>query len=452
MIDKVTDAIEKYGMPIARRRVVVALSGGSDSMCLLHILYKLRDEYDLTLEAAHVNHGIRGESAERDMNFAVNECKKLGIKCHVLRADVPAYAKETGMSLEEAGRKVRYDFFASFGESTFIATAHNLSDRIETLLFNFARGSSLRGLCSIPPVRGNIIRPLIDCTKDEIVDYCKVNGIDYITDETNDDIKYSRNRIRHRVITELKEINPAFEECAFRCLDAINDDEEYLSYLAKDAVKAANTENGYRISPLLTLAFPVLRRAVYMIIIAETGESPDTPVLEDAIKALYEYECHGKGRLIQLGKGLFLRTRAGIIEKPENVDCAPAEAVLDSPEMIFGVFTVKTAVISPEEYKLKKDSGSLFMDRDKINGSIRLRTRLEGDRISPAGRGVSKSLRKLQNEKGIPPEYRETAPVFCDDSGIIAACFCCVDESVKIDVGTRNIFEISIEKGDGSFV
>ncbi|MBR5263009.1 MAG: tRNA lysidine(34) synthetase TilS, partial [Clostridia bacterium] len=148
MICKVRNTIKEYSMPLASAHVIVALSGGADSMALLNVLCQLKQELDITLEACHVNHGIRGESADRDEAFVSAECERLGVKLHLLHTDVLSLARDRGLGLEECGRQVRYEFFSSLGDC-IIATAHTLSDRCETLLLNETRGASLRGLCSI---------------------------------------------------------------------------------------------------------------------------------------------------------------------------------------------------------------------------------------------------------------------------------------------------------------
>ena len=449
MNSKVVKTIEKYNMPVNGARVIVALSGGSDSMTLLNVLYSLKDKMGFTLEAAHVNHCLRGESADRDERFAVSACEKLGIKCHVLRADVASLAREKGLSVEEAGRQVRYGFFASLGDDAVIATAHNLNDRVETMIFNLARGASLKGLCSIPPVRGNVIRPLIDCSKDEILEYCRENGIDYVTDETNSDVKYARNRVRHNVITELEEINSAFITAAGRCIDSINEDEALLYSMAENAVGKSRAQGGYGIASLCESPLPVLRRAVNIILKTELENAPDFAAIEEVTAALTEYSEMGRGKTVQLGGGRFLRTRAGIAEFPSHAGEKPQSVPLESGENRFGSFTVS---ITPgaaydNSQKINGNECVYFIDSDKINGKFFVRAREEGDRISPAGRGVSKPLRKLQNENGIPPETRETAPVICDESGIAAAYGCGVDERVKADKTTVNVLEIKISFG-----
>ncbi len=447
MNSKVVKTIEKYNMPVRGARVIVALSGGSDSMTLLHVLHSLRGEMGFTLEAAHVNHCLRGADAERDEQFALSACENLGIECYVLRADVAGIAREKGLSVEEAGRQVRYGFFASLGDDAVIATAHNLNDRVETMLFNLARGSSLKGLCSIPPVRGNVIRPLIDCSKDEILEYCRANGIDYVTDETNSDVKYARNRVRHNVISELERINPAFITAAGRCIDSVNEDENLLHTMAQDAVDSSRVTGGYDIETLCACPLPVLSRAVNIILKAELENAPDSSAIEEAVSALKEYCETGRGKTVQLGGGRFLRTRAGTAEFPSPAGARPVKAALENGENAFGSFTVCLRTGAQYGNNSQKINGSkyiYYIDGDKINGEIFLRVREEGDRISPAGRGVTKPLRKLQNENGIPPELRETSPVVCDGAGIVAAFGCGVDERVKAGRDTVNVLEITI--------
>lgn len=156
MICKVKNAIKRYSMPLRGKTVVVGVSGGADSMALLHVLLSLKDEYGIRLVACHVNHGIRGETADRDESFVREACKALGVELRVLKADVPALAAEKHLGIEECGRQVRYDFFNSVENGTLVATAHTLSDRCETLLMNITRGTSVKGLMSIPAVRGTL--------------------------------------------------------------------------------------------------------------------------------------------------------------------------------------------------------------------------------------------------------------------------------------------------------
>jgi tRNA(Ile)-lysidine synthase len=198
---------EKHDMLPKGGTILAAVSGGADSMCLLHVLINLSARYDLRIEAAHFNHMLRGDESDRDERFVLGECEKLGVPCHVGRGDVSAYARESGMGTEEAGRKLRYDFFYETAKkigASRIATAHNGDDNCETVIMNMLRGTGLTGLCGIPPVRGIVIRPLLTVTRSGIEEYLRENNIPHVEDSTNRSDDYTRNRIRHRVIPALR--------------------------------------------------------------------------------------------------------------------------------------------------------------------------------------------------------------------------------------------------------
>ena len=215
-------SLQQHNMLSPGDHVVVGLSGGADSVALLHWLCGLRDELRLALTAAHVNHGLRGEESDADEAFCRKICVRWQVPIEVRRVE---FAKFT----EEAGRDARYAFFASLGGGR-VALAHTLSDRAETFLLNVARGTSLRGLCSIPPVRGRIIRPLIDCTRAQVEGYCAAQGLEYRRDSTNEDNAYRRNYLRNEVLPKLG-WNPEQLRRMFAALEA---DEAYLAEQAAE--------------------------------------------------------------------------------------------------------------------------------------------------------------------------------------------------------------------------
>ena len=448
MIDKVIKTAEKYNMFDSGGRVIVALSGGSDSMALLHSLILLKDRFNITVEAAHVNHCIRGESADRDEMFVRKVCGELGIKLHCMKADIPSMAKDKGMTLEQAGRIVRYDFFNSVCCGGIIATAHNLNDRIETFLFNFTRGSTLRGLCSIPPVRDNIVRPIIDCSKREILDFCDKNNIIYVTDETNSDTVYARNRIRHKVIPELLEINPSFESAALRCICSLNEDETYLFNSAMQVYENSKTDHGYSIDTLCDAPEIIKKRAVAYILDRETGADIDMTAVENICESLVVYKESGRGMKIQIPGGLFARTRAGILEFGFKDRSGNAEMIMLEPgENIFGSYLIELDYnVELNNYsQIVSNELSVFNgDSAIINGRLYARTREPDDKIRFKKRSISKSLRKIQNEKQMPPEIRDSIPVICDDKGLLCAHGCGIDERFEITDKTENIALIRI--------
>ena len=229
MINSVKETILKYNMLKNRNSVTVALSGGADSVALTHILYKLKDELGFDLYAAHLNHGIRGKDADRDAEFVKTFCKELNIPLFFEKVDIPRVAEKYGDSIETVARNVRYEFLTRVSVGV-IATAHTASDNLETVIFNEIRGAGLKGVCGIPPIRDNIIRPLINCTREDVEEYCKQNNLEFCTDKTNFCDEYSRNNIRLNVVPVLKKINRNAERNILRMCETVRSDEEFLFY------------------------------------------------------------------------------------------------------------------------------------------------------------------------------------------------------------------------------
>lgn len=410
MICKVRNAIERYNMPLRGKTVAVGVSGGADSMALLHVLIELKDELDIKIVVCHVNHGIRGESADKDEEFVVKACEKLGVDCRVLKADVPALAEKRHIGIEECGRKIRYDFFNSVGGNVVIATAHTLSDRCETLLLNIARGASVKGLCSIPAVRGNIVRPLIDCTRDDIELYCAENSIEYVTDETNFDDIYSRNRIRLNVIPELKKLNPSVEKSFMRLISNAEEESEFLNDFSLEIIEKIRTDGGYDAKQLKDWHIAIRKRVIFEIINSETGLIPEAVHVGQIDKIL------GGGRTEIIGDTI-VEVKNGILvinPKSEKIEDWECEFDLSEAETPFG--KIKAEIIHKKNLPSKHFVHNKVLDYDSIVGHAVLRNRRPGDKIKLAGSSCTKTLKKLFNEKHI--ENRNGVPVLADEFGI----------------------------------
>lgn len=410
MICKVRRTIEKYNMPLRDSTVVVGLSGGADSMSLLNVLYSLREELNIRLIACHVNHGIRGEAADRDEQFVKDECERLGVELKIFHEDIPRLAREQGTGLEECGRQVRYEIFSSF-DNCIIATAHTLSDRCETLLLNITRGSTLKGIGSIPAVRGNIVRPLIDCTRDEIEDFCEQNNIRYITDETNSDPTYARNRIRLNVIPELKKINPSFEAAVSRLVQSAGEDEAYLDCVADEIIKKSQTDRGYS-AEIIAAQHPCIRGRVIAKIIKKQAD-----VTPEAVHVKMITDILGGGRTLIL-KDTVVSVKDGVMQiNPETDEFSEWEYNFNSLSAYTPNGTVFGTVINRNELPPKQFVHNKVLDFDCINGSLVLRNRRAGDRMKCAGSSCTKTLKKLFTEKHI--ENRNSLPILCDSEGVL---------------------------------
>lgn len=247
--NQVLETIEKYNMLEKGDKIVVGVSGGPDSMTLLHILQKYKEKYNIEIFVAHINHMIR-ENAKIDEKYVEDYCKKNNIQCYIKRADVVAKAQIDKNGVEEAGREVRYNFFNEVlkrTNSNKIAIAHNLNDNSETVIMNCLRGTGLAGLKGIEPKRGKYIRPLIESSREEIEKYCAQNNINPRHDESNDDTTYTRNKIRNIIIPYLKkEFNPNIIAGISRLSNIVKEEQEYLikeTKIAYDEVIIDEKEN-----------------------------------------------------------------------------------------------------------------------------------------------------------------------------------------------------------------
>ena len=320
--------IKKYGMLDHVGNVVVGVSGGADSMALLHILLSLsREAPGPRILAAHVQHHLRGAEAREDEAYVRHICKEWGVPLFVHEEDIAALAERRKTGLEETGRQVRYAYLeeiAARHAPCRIATAHNRKDNMETVLLHLTRGCGLKGAAGIPPVRGAIIRPLLFCAREDIEAYCREQGIVYRQDSTNGDVAYSRNRIRREVLPSLTQINTGAEEAFLRFSLAARQDDDCLRELAVALVETAKTEkHSYNTASLLA-AHPAIRsRALAEIVRREGGgvcearhidwlekllEGKDKPQSESVnIRRyvgnfdLYEGAVYNKRKIMQLG-------------------------------------------------------------------------------------------------------------------------------------------------------
>lgn len=438
MIREVKNAVARYNMPLSGRTVAVGVSGGADSMALLHVLLELKDEFGMKIIACHVNHGIRGETADRDEKFVVEACKKLGVEARVLRADVPGTAKKMHLGVEECGRRIRYDFFNSVADGVIIATAHTLSDRSETLLLNITRGASVKGLCSIPAVRGNIVRPLIDCTRADIEKYCSDNSIAFVTDETNFEDIYSRNRIRLNVIPELKKLNPSLEKAFLRLISNAEEENDFMDGFSREILGKVRLADGYDAGLLNKQHRAVRKRVIFEIINTETGIIPEAVHIEQVDGIL------SGGRTEIIGSTV-VEVKNGILKiNPETENYPDWECDFDRliAEAPFG--KIKGEIIHRNNLPPKQSVHNKVLDYGSIVGHCVLRNRRPGDKMKLAGSSCTKTLKKLFSEKHI--ENRNSAAVLADEAGICWVQGLGCADRCKIKAETDKILIIGEDK------
>jgi len=236
MLEKFLKTIEENKLIKKGDKIVVGVSGGPDSVCLLHLLHEIKDDFSLELIIAHVNYGTRGEDSDGDEEYVRMLSQKMELHCKVLKDT--RYKIQDTKNLEEAYRNIRYSFFENIfreEKADSVAVAHTLDDQVETILMFFIRGSGLRGLSGMEYKKDNVIRPLLDISKKEVLAYLKEKKLEYRTDITNEDIKFTRNKIRHKLIPYLeKEFNPSIKSTLVKNAEVIGDDYDFISKSARD--------------------------------------------------------------------------------------------------------------------------------------------------------------------------------------------------------------------------
>lgn len=430
MIEKILKTIEKYSMIEQDDSITVALSGGADSVCLMIVLKEISEKFNLDLDAIHINHCIRGEESDRDEQFCKDICQTLEIPLQIRRADIPQIMKTSGKSIEETARDVRYKIFAEHSKNgSKIATAHTLSDNSETVILNLTRGTGLKGLCGIPPVRKNIIRPLIEITRSQVEDFLIEKNMKFVTDSTNLSDDYTRNRIRHKIIPELENINHGFFKTLGRTLENLEDENDFLSQYCENEYRKRNTEKGLMLCG-------EIHKAVRKRLIAKFLNENNLPVSSDTVNSVSLLsEKNGK---LNIKKGVYITSEQGFVnilfqEKKSD----PMEIPLKS-----GTNTLfENKVLIAEE----NINGEFCIDLDKTHGKVMLRNRRYGDKIRFSGRNFTSSVKKLLNEK-VAPCDRPYIHFLCDDEGLIFMEGFGIAERVKPDENSVNILSVKVKE------
>ena len=403
MLD-LTPWMERWHMlPPPGGLILCAVSGGRDSVCLLDCLWRMGRQRDFRVAAAHLNHGMR-PTAQRDEDLVRTLCAERDIPFYTERVDVYALCAVWHLTVEETGRRARYDFLRRTAEATgavFTATAHHREDQAETVLLQLLRGTGPQGLTGIPPVRDGIIRPLLDTPRAAIDDYIAGRGLPYVTDETNLDTHYARNRLRLEIMPQLLTINPAAAEHIARTADILRRENDYLDGQAA----ALLPPEGTALSSGALLAAPEALRPRMLRLMTDrlpTGKKDFTAAHYQALEAL----CRTGGTLSLPGG---------------------AQAVCRG-----GVLTLTLPAPAPDETPLRMGGNSagpwyITLSAAPLPGALALR---EGrytvrrwhrdDRFTLPGSRGARSLKRLFADRGIPPEQRDAVPVLCRD-GIAAA-------------------------------
>ncbi len=422
LLEKVKQTINKHSLLSKGDSVVVGLSGGPDSMALLDLLSSLREEYDLVLIPAHLNHGFRGKEAEEDLAFCEEVAGRYGFDLVAESVDLPALIREEGLSPQAAAREVRYDFFmrtAAANHASKIALGHHADDQAETLLMRLLRGAGTRGLSGIPIQREpGIIRPLLHVTREEILHYLKEKKIPFRNDSSNQKEIYLRNRIRQELIPLLKEkYNPNLVEDLRRTAEILGEEEDFLEEQAESCFLPIEVKGGLALemSDLKKLPHALLRRVVRLAISHARGSiSGVTFQHVDAVMQLMQSK--GSSARIDLPGKMTVRKVYGHLEfcneNPKEVLMGLHEIPIPGREVIPVLeIEVESSILSPEEAPPSLHKGAALFDFDKCSPPLSIRTRVPGDVFYPKGFGRRKKVKRFFIDEKIPHNMRDSVPL-----------------------------------------
>lgn len=443
MLNKIYGFITKYNMIQRDDTVVCGLSGGADSVALLLAMQELSDRLCFNLEALHVNHCLRGGESDRDEIFCRDLCEKYSIPFKAVSCDVRSYAEKNPLSVEEAARKLRYSIFADNSANKKIATAHNANDNLETVILNLSRGTGIKGLAGIPPVRDNIIRPLLPVTRAEIEAYLKDIGQNYVTDSTNLSDDYTRNKIRHKILPILQEINSSVISSSVNSIDTVRDENTLIDSMVDDAVHACQSNNKLR---GLKNYDTVIRKRAIARLLSKNSLPYSHKRLDEADNILIN------GGKINISDNYYLVAADNNIEL--KIINAVSSDIVSAPLMIgenhiFADCVLFCEIIECDNLKknesVNKISTFFLLDYDKIRGRAVVRSRKYGDKIQLCGRNFTSSVKKLINEK-IAAEIRPSLHFIEDDEGTIFAEGIGIADRVAPDRSTARLLRISVNR------
>jgi len=415
--DKVLAWCREQALFSPGERVVCAFSGGADSTAMLCCLASLRGEMKISLSAAHFNHGLRGAESDRDEAFCRDFCRERSIPFTAGRGNVAARARETGESTEQAARELRYEFLLSLSGDK-VATAHTADDNLETILMNFTRGTGLRGLSGIPPVRGRLARPLLCVSRAEIEAYLVEAGVSHVEDSTNADDGCLRNRLRHHVVPLLRAENPSLTADTALLAARLRADEDCLTAQAAELLAASSEGNGsWRVAPLLAAPEPVLARCAAQVLTLAGLTRPTAGHVRSILAVLRSESPSARCALPdgaefcrRYGTALLVREKRAATWAPVVLPLSGSTVLPAAGLRVFCEGPLPAgAPGTPEHFSLRAD---------RMTGGILLRPRHPGDVMRlPGG---AKRLSRLQIDRKIPAAMRDLLPVL-EVNGEIAA-------------------------------
>lgn len=437
--------------------VVIGFSGGADSVCMLLAFLELRKRYGLKLLAVHVHHGIRGEAADRDAQFARTFCEEANVEFCEERVDVPTMAKQLSMTEEEAGRKARYDCFQRLlRERGYqkIAVAHHKNDLAETMVFHMARGTGLEGLKGIRPMSGVVIRPLLCLTRAEIEEILQKQQVSYCTDETNQDEAYTRNYIRSQVIPSLEVVNDRTLDHLAALSDKVYAAGEYISSVVEEAYQNAVTAAsdgmlGVDVGQIQTLHAYIRSELIRRVIGECTGSLKDVQSIH--IDSVLELRNKQSGKEVHLPYGIVVRKEYDKLLFLKETEC---ETKLQPELVISGAGkyhlangdSLKVDILEKSKKSIGKKRYTKYFDCGTINSTLVVRNPQPKDYIVIDTDGNRKKLNRYFMDLKVPAHLRSSQLVLADGDSVLWVIGHRIDEAHKVSEQTETIWKITYRK------
>lgn len=461
LIEKVEETIQRESLLEQGESVLVALSGGPDSACLLNVLNGLKKKYSLKLYAFHLNHQIRGIDAHKDALYSLKLAQGMNVPCFTLSLDVPQLSKEEKTTMEEEARNQRYKAMLGLIKRlgiNKIAVAHNLDDQAETVLMRIIRGTGLNGLKGMEYKRDDIIRPLMDVDKKQILNYCNSNNLSPCIDKTNLEDEYTRNKIRLKLIPFIEqEFSAKFKENICKMSNVLREDNNLIEETAYSEYKktsARTDENTIKLEldeEYAPTNIAILKRLIRNCIRDLVGnlEGIEGVHLADVVNLIR----NGKnGSRINIPKGIIVYKNNDSIlfttvEIKKELNYFDYEIKIDGITQIPEIGKIVETKLMPKDRCIQLPTGvyTKAFDIDKIKGSLRVRNRAIGDKIRPVGLGGTKKIKDIFIDAKVPLEKRDEIPLIVDDEKIIWVCGLKISEESKIGEATETVVRISIK-------
>ena len=448
--EKVIRFIEEHKLIKKGDRILVALSGGPDSIFLLHFLLKYKRKYRIEVGSMHINHMIRGKEAERDEKFCARLCEQFAVNFHTAKRDVPSYAKKNKISIEEAARDIRYQELGKvrkkFGYDK-IATAHTCSDNAETMFLNLIKGSGLKGLSGIPISRGEIIRPVLTITKDEILKFLKQNKIKYLTDESNRSNVYERNFIRNKIFPLLnRELNPKLEETLFKSSLVLRRQAEVQSSVVEIVSKLVVKQKKNSLEIDLTslnkittdIWSDVIKLALDRTFLAQFSFNDCKKVMSLIQKQ--------NGKSVNISKNLAaVKERNIILIFPKPVNQKAVFVKLKIGESVqAGEMKIRIEKVGKQEIEYSTDKNIELIGGDELVDEFVLRTWRNGDRFYALGLKGSKKISDFLNDRKVTVSEKPKQLVLLNNNKIVWVVGHRIDDRFKIKNTTRKVIRLCL--------